>query len=164
MTAKKDALSRDDSPSINDGQNQAAAFSIRKRGVVGLIEREGKLLVIRRASGVAAPGKICFPGGGIEPGETEEAAAIRELQEELGVSIRPIQAIWKSVTPFGLCLSWWQVELPPGQVLQPNPAEVAEVFWLELPAILARDDLLETNRDFLQRLASGEFLGSAPGA
>lgn len=164
MNPGKDTLSRDGSRSINEGQDQPPALGIRKRGVVGLIERDGKLLAIRRASGVAAPGKCCFPGGGIEPGETEEAAVIRELQEELGVSIRPIRAIWKSVTPFGLCLSWWQVELPAEQVLQPNPAEVAEVFWLELPALLARDDLLETNRDFLQRLASGELPISTPGA
>lgn len=32
------------------------------------------------------PGEICFPGGKMEPGETPTGAALRELQEELGVS------------------------------------------------------------------------------
>lgn len=31
------------------------------------------------------PGEICFPGGALDPGETAEQAALRELEEELGV-------------------------------------------------------------------------------
>ena len=49
-------------------------LEIRRRGVVAVIVRDQRLLVIRRASGVAAPGMYCFPGGGIEPGEIEEEA------------------------------------------------------------------------------------------
>ena len=34
-------------------------------------------------------GLLEFPGGGIEPGETPLAAAVREVEEEVGIRIRP---------------------------------------------------------------------------
>ncbi len=34
-------------------------------------------------------GLLEFPGGGIEPGETPLAAAVREVEEEVGISISP---------------------------------------------------------------------------
>ncbi|MES1213405.1 MAG: NUDIX domain-containing protein, partial [Singulisphaera sp.] len=56
-----------------------------RRGAVGVIVRHERFLVIRRAEGIAAPGKFCFPGGGIEGEESEHQALVRELMEELGV-------------------------------------------------------------------------------
>ena len=52
--------------------------------VCALIEREGRLLVTRRAPGQALAGFWEFPGGKVEPGETSSEALARELREELG--------------------------------------------------------------------------------
>lgn len=47
--------------------------------------RGGEILLIRKKRGLGA-GKINGPGGRLEPGETPVQAAIRETQEELGVT------------------------------------------------------------------------------
>ena len=46
--------------------NTAQQDPSRRRGVVGVIFREDRLLVIRRSLTVVAPGLLCLPGGGIE--------------------------------------------------------------------------------------------------
>lgn len=51
------------------------------------IERDGAVLLIRRASGVFLAGRWELPGGGIEPGERPEQAAVREVAEETGLTI-----------------------------------------------------------------------------
>ncbi|MEV0247053.1 NUDIX hydrolase [Nocardia sp. NPDC050712] len=51
------------------------------------IERAGAVLLLRRAPGVFLAGRWELPGGGIEPGEAPEQAAIREVAEETGLRI-----------------------------------------------------------------------------
>jgi len=50
-----------------------------------IIERDGRVLAARRRPGIHLAGCWEFPGGKVEPGETPEAALVRELQEELGI-------------------------------------------------------------------------------
>ncbi len=52
---------------------------------VALIDRDGRVLLAQRPEGKSMAGLWEFPGGKIDPGETPEAALIRELQEELGI-------------------------------------------------------------------------------
>ena len=56
---------------------------------VALIDRKGRVLVQRRPAGKMLAGLWEFPGGKIEPGETPEAALVRELAEELGIVVDP---------------------------------------------------------------------------
>jgi 8-oxo-dGTP diphosphatase len=52
---------------------------------VALIDRDGRVLLAQRPEGKSLAGLWEFPGGKVEPGETPEAALIRELHEELGI-------------------------------------------------------------------------------
>lgn len=51
---------------------------------------EGLCLVLHRGNTHPRfPGHIDFPGGEVEPKETPEAAVMREIQEETGLSVNP---------------------------------------------------------------------------
>ena len=52
---------------------------------VALIDVDGRVLLAQRPEGKSMAGLWEFPGGKVEPGETPEAALIRELEEELGI-------------------------------------------------------------------------------
>lgn len=56
--------------------------------VVGAaILREGRVLASRRTEPPRLAGLWEFPGGKVEPGESDEQALVRELQEELRVEV-----------------------------------------------------------------------------
>ena len=50
-----------------------------------LVDGDGRVLLTRRPPGKPMAGLWEFPGGKLRPGETPEAALIRELREELGI-------------------------------------------------------------------------------
>lgn len=137
--------------------DDSAQPTVNRRGAVAVIRDGEKVLIIRRSRHVVAPGAYCFPGGGIEAGETEIEALVRELREELGVDTVAHRRLWSSVTPWQVELSWWLVRLAPQSMPVPAPAEVESVHWHTLEEVAALPDLLESNRHFLAALARGEF-------
>ena len=59
------------------------------RLVVGVaVVRAGRVLAARRSRPADLAGGWEFPGGKVDPGETPDAAAVREIAEELGCAIR----------------------------------------------------------------------------
>lgn len=63
----------------------AQKFTIRCVG--GLVhDRDGRLLLIRRANAPAA-GRWSIPGGRVEAGESDVEAVVRELREETGLAV-----------------------------------------------------------------------------
>jgi 8-oxo-dGTP diphosphatase len=54
---------------------------------VALVDTDGRVLVAQRPEGKALAGLWEFPGGKVEPGERPEQALIRELDEELGITV-----------------------------------------------------------------------------
>jgi 8-oxo-dGTP pyrophosphatase MutT (NUDIX family) len=123
-------------------------------GVVAAIHRpaDDRWLLIRRSATVAAPLKVCFPGGGVEIGESIEAAVVREIREELGVQIQPIKHCWTWDHPERpLKLFGWIAVLTGGD-LRPDPAEIAEILWLTAEEAIHHPDALSSNRSFVECL------------
>ena len=52
-----------------------------------VIIRDGRVLLTRRAEGQHLEGMWEFPGGKLEPGESPEAALVRECREECGIEV-----------------------------------------------------------------------------
>jgi len=63
-----------------------AAHPIILVAAVALIDPDGRVLLAERPPGKHLAGMWEFPGGKVQSGETPEAALIRELDEELGIS------------------------------------------------------------------------------
>ena len=53
-----------------------------------LIDADGRVLITQRPEGKTLAGLWEFPGGKVEPGERPEDSLIRELHEELGITVK----------------------------------------------------------------------------
>ncbi len=116
-----------------------------------------KFLTIKRSATVRAPGQYCFPGGGIERGESNEQALVREMQEELNIAVRPLRRLWQSQSSYGTVLNWWLAELEPNQTIVPNTDEVEVFDWMTIGEIRSQSKLLASNAAFFDALEAGEF-------
>ena len=114
--------------------------------VVGAaIVHEGRVLAARRTAPAAAAGRWEFPGGKVDPGETEIEALVREVEEELGVtvSVERWLAGEEPIGPYVLRVALTTLERG-----EPRPSEHDEVRWLgagELDEV----DWLDGDRPFL---------------
>jgi 8-oxo-dGTP pyrophosphatase MutT (NUDIX family) len=98
------------------------------------------ILFSRRSANLAAhSGQIAFPGGAVEPGESLEAAAVREAEEEVGIpgaSVELIGRLDDVITHSGFLVAPFVgvVAAPIEYVLQQG--EVDEVFEVPVDAFL----------------------------
>jgi 8-oxo-dGTP pyrophosphatase MutT (NUDIX family) len=112
--------------------------------------------VIRRSKHVGSPRKVCFPGGTVELGESQESAVVREMWEELRAKVTPLRAVWRhDFSDKPLTLFGWVAKLDsPG--IEPQAEEIEEVFWLTPEEAWRHGDALPTVKDFVDRLCHDE--------
>ncbi len=121
-------------------------------GVLGIIRRADRLLLIQRSKAVKAPLTWCFPGGHVEDGETQADALIREMREELNLNVSPGVYLMTQTKHDGrLILHCWSATVTVGEPT-PNPAEIAGLAWLTPQEIRAKDHVLPGTTDILDAL------------
>lgn len=85
-------------------------------------------------------GQISFPGGGIDAQDrSPEEAALRETEEEIGMSRRFIETVGRMpdyISGTGFRIKPVLAVVRPGFILTPNPAEVDEVFEVPLSFLM----------------------------
>lgn len=104
--------------------------------VAAIIERDNKILLACRPASGDQPGLWEFPGGKVEPGETQPEALIRELREELGIEAHPatyVASHRREVSGRLIHLHAWHVPAYSGRVTALAHSALA---WVTAPEAL----------------------------
>lgn len=116
-----------------------------------LTDELGRVLIAERPAGKHMAGRWEFPGGKVAPGESEQAAVVRELQEELGIGVieaRPMMRLTHRYPDRDVELSMWVVGRYSGK---PQALDGQRLKWVERTQ-LADEDILEADRPFVAAL------------
>lgn len=101
-----------------------------------IFDGEGRVFLARRPEGTHMAGLWEFPGGKVEEGESYSEALIRELDEELGISVeigRPLTFAVHTEPGLEILLLFFSASVSTGV---PVPREGQEIVWVrpeELP-------------------------------
>ncbi len=124
---------------------------------VALIDADGRVLLARRPEGKPMAGLWEFPGGKVGPGETPEAALIRELKEEISIDVTtsclaPFTFASHGYDGFHLLMPLYVCRVWDGVV---RPCEGQEIAWVrssrlgDYPMPPADEPLVAMLRDLL---------------
>jgi len=135
-----------------------ASWQAVDRATLTFVVEPERMLLIRKKRGLGA-GKINGPGGRLEPGESPRACAIREVEEELGITPHGLTARGElrfqftdgySIHVFVFSATHYEGE--------PRETEEAIPIWCPLDAVpydeMWADDIL-----WLPRLIAGDRVG-----
>ena len=120
--------------------------------VVGVIHKDGKIFIQQRPDAGLLGGLWEFPGGKVEEGETLEAALLRELQEEVGLSVtlgEKIAVVKHAYTHFKITLHAWHCTYEEGK---PEPTAAQDWKWVA-PDMLSTFAFPKANKTVLEALA-----------
>ncbi len=144
------------------GAYRLARVLHKPKGILIVVRREGRVLMIRRADGLKrAPGVWGLPGGVMEPGESPREGALRELQEELNLTGRPLQVLGSGPSFNGEYeLFWVEVAVDDFAPLQPRPEEVAEARWIAPRELATLQPLIRGAVEGFQRFLGSDWGGN----
>lgn len=97
--------------------------------VIGIINKDNKLLMIKRAK---QEGDLvwAFPGGKVELNETKEEACIREVAEETGIIIKVARCLGERVHPnTDISLTYFLCDYVSGDIYISDKSEVIDAVF-----------------------------------
>jgi len=127
------------------------------RVVAALVSRGDTVLVQQRPPGKSRALLWEFPGGKVEPGETDEAALARECREELDVDASVGPKLWETAHGYQdlrVELALYRCAIAPEAT--PVPLEAAQLAWVRRTELSALP-FCEADIPLLPLLASGEL-------
>ena len=140
-----------------------AEFFPRTDPAVIMLVHDGDRVVLGRQA-AWPPGRFSILAGFVEPGESAEAAVVREVAEEVGLRVTDLRYVGSQPWPFPQSLMLGFVARIEGDdTLQPDPSEIEEAHWF------TREDLrtgagpralpppVSIARHILDRWIAGEF-------
>jgi NADH pyrophosphatase NudC (nudix superfamily) len=120
--------------------------------VVVVVTMGTKMLFIRRGPGVPDAGFWAPLSGTIERGEDQPTAVIREVREEVGLTVKPLRKVWECLSSRGTHrLHWWLAKWTSGDLML-DPREVSEARWFTLPEIAVLENTIEKDREFFEKV------------
>jgi NAD+ diphosphatase len=109
----------------------AATFYPRiSPAVIVLVERNQQILLARNANSSA--GRFSLVAGFVEPGESLEQTAVREVREEVGIEIADLRYYGSQPWPFGRSLMIGFYAQYAGGDVRVDGVEIAEAGWFKL--------------------------------
>ena len=120
--------------------------------IVAVVTRANAVLMIRRGATVPDPGVWAPISGKIEPRESQERAVVREVEEEVGLRVRPLRKVWEHESQRGdYLLHWWLAAYVDGELVL-SPREVAEARWVTASEVVRIEPLFTVDRAFFERV------------
>jgi 8-oxo-dGTP pyrophosphatase MutT (NUDIX family) len=123
--------------------------------LIPVVERGAEaavILTVRTDHLPSHAGQVAFPGGKLDAGDADPAAAaLREAEEEIGLSrllVQPLGYGDPYVTTSGYRVVPVIALVAGNPVLQPNPAEVADVFEVPLAFLMTEGNHLAVEREW----------------
>jgi isopentenyl-diphosphate delta-isomerase len=108
---------------------------IRRVSCVFVFDTEGKILIQKRSANVRCPHLFdCSAGGHVDEGESYKDAALREMQEELGITA-PLQEVVVSYRTAESFNAVYKALVPYNTSIEFNDEEISSVAWVTLKEI-----------------------------
>ena len=132
-----------------------AYWAVRRpetHGALAAIWCRGKILVIQTTYREA----VSLPGGYVKRGESPEAAVVREIREEIGVSVEPsrVRHAYHGTKDFEHrkdTLDIFAVDLDERPIVRPNRYELEWARWKDPEEVVAIEKVVPHLRDYLEQ-------------
>ena len=140
------------SHSTADLRHSAVALTVldapKPSGILGIhhlqdLPQRATLILTRRTAKLRRhSGQWALPGGRVDPGETAEQAALRELEEEVGLTLQPEDILGRLddfTTKSGFVMTPVVVWGGANRTLTANPAEVRSIHLIPVDEFMRKD-------------------------